>query len=59
VLGIVRAQVDLYGVNGFLEALPSTPALSLHHMLANPPIFPDMDRMGAIRRLVQVGLFIF
>ncbi|GAQ79695.1 hypothetical protein KFL_000360110 [Klebsormidium nitens] len=46
-------QMDLYGVNGFLEALPTTPPLSLHHLPANPAVFPDMDQMGAIRRLVK------
>ncbi|XP_054812488.1 uncharacterized protein LOC129313428 [Prosopis cineraria] len=49
-------QVDLHGdMFGLLAAHPVTPLLSLHHMDYTDPIFPNMTRTQALRRLLEAA----
>ncbi|KAL6126209.1 hypothetical protein ACLB2K_074260 [Fragaria x ananassa] len=45
-------QFDVFGsLFGLLAAHPVAPLVSLHHLDMVEPIFPDMDRIHALRRL--------
>ncbi|KAL2483287.1 hypothetical protein Fot_44731 [Forsythia ovata] len=47
-------QVDVRGdLFGFLAAHPLLPALSLHHMEAVEPIFPNMSRIQSLEHLFE------
>lgn len=46
-------QFDVYGnLFGLLAAHPVTPLLSLHHIDVVDPIFPNVGRLQAVRRLM-------
>ncbi|KAJ0111658.1 hypothetical protein Patl1_00490 [Pistacia atlantica] len=46
-------QFDLHGnIYGYLAAHPIAPVVSLHHLDLIEPIFPDMDRVQAVQRLM-------
>lgn len=47
-------QIDLRGnIFGFLAAHPVTPLISLHHLDAVAPIFPNQNRLQALRHLMR------
>ncbi|KAH6819618.1 hypothetical protein C2S51_003221 [Perilla frutescens var. frutescens] len=49
-------QIDLRGnLSGFLSSHPKSPLISLHHLDAVEPIFPDMDRYEAARHLMKAA----
>ncbi|KAK7342150.1 hypothetical protein VNO80_25093 [Phaseolus coccineus] len=49
-------QLDMRGnLFGMLAAHPLSPLLSLHHLEAMEPIFPDMDRVQALEHLVAAA----
>lgn len=46
-------QLDIYGdLSGILMAHPVAPILSLHHLDLIEPVFPKMDRVKAVKRLM-------
>uniref|UniRef100_A0A0R0IDE2 Uncharacterized protein n=2 Tax=Glycine subgen. Soja TaxID=1462606 RepID=A0A0R0IDE2_SOYBN len=46
-------QFDVYGnVFGLLAAHPITPLVSMHHLDVVEPIFPNVDRVEALKRLI-------
>ncbi|RDX84556.1 hypothetical protein CR513_34370, partial [Mucuna pruriens] len=49
-------QLDMRGnLFGMLAAHPLSPLLSLHHLDAVDPLFPDMDRVQALEHLVSAA----
>ena len=49
-------QIDLHGdISGLLSAHPQTPFLSLHHIDAIDPIFPNMSRPDSINHLMKAA----
>ncbi|KAI9193947.1 hypothetical protein LWI28_001615 [Acer negundo] len=47
-------QCDLYGnLFGLLSAHPIAPLLSIHHLDLLEPIFPDLDRVEAVRHFLE------
>lgn len=49
-------QIDLHGdVSGFLSAHPQAPLISLHHIDNIDPIFPSMNRLESLKRLMNAS----
>ncbi|KAL8531616.1 hypothetical protein ACS0TY_008276 [Phlomoides rotata] len=49
-------QFDLHAdISGYLSAHPKVPVITLHHLDAIFPIFPNMDRFESTRHLMKAG----
>ena len=49
-------QFDIFGDPlGLMAAHPLTPLLSIHHLDVIAPIFPNMSKVGAVRRLMNAA----
>lgn len=51
-------QIDFHGdLSGFLSARSKSPLISLHHFDMVEPIFPAMERVDAVRHLMEAAKF--
>lgn len=49
-------QFDIFGDPlGLMAAHPLTPLLSIHHLDVIEPVFPNMSKVGAVRRLMRAA----